>query len=341
MTYQITAQPSGHQFPVEAQESILDAALRHGYNFPYGCRNGFCGSCRGRVLEGSFEYLGDCQAAEGMMAEPEDIILCRATPTSDMEIMVQELVQTETIETRRFPCQIASMKQLSHDVMQVFLKLPERERMRFLAGQYIDVLLNDGRRRSFSLANAPHDDGCLELHIRHVPDGEFTDRVFGGLKERELLRIEGPLGSFTLREESHRPMILLAGGTGFAPIKGIIEHAIAQEITRPMYLYWGVRAQRDLYQHELAQSWAEQYAHIHYVPVLSEPAAEDEWTGRTGFVHQAALEDFADLHGYEVYAGGPPVMVHAAHNAFVEKGLDSNLFFSDAFEYAADNPKKA
>ena len=148
-----------------------------------------------------------------------------------------------------------------------------------MAGQYIDFVLKDGRHRAFSMANPPHDDAFIELHIRHVEGGEFTDYVFNQLEEKTVLRVEGPHGSFHLREDSDRPIILMAGGTGFAPIKGIIEHAVAEGIKRPMHLYWGVRAKEDLYLNELAEQWVATVPGFRYTPVLSQPNAADQWQG--------------------------------------------------------------
>ena len=235
---------------------------------------------------------------------------------------------------------VARMEQLAHDVIRLDLKLPDTERLQFLAGQYVDVLLKDGQRRAFSLANAPHDDRYLELHVRHIEGGTFTDFVFSRMQEKALLRIEGPLGSFVLRENSERPMIFVAGGTGFAPIKGIVQHALAEGVTRPIYLYWGVRAKRDLYMDELPREWAEEYSHVSYSPVLSEPAPEDAWPGRTGLVHEAVSADFPELHSYEVYASGPPAMIKAAREAFLAQGLSPDNLFSDSFEFAHETGKE-
>ncbi|MDH5573667.1 MAG: FAD-binding oxidoreductase, partial [Gammaproteobacteria bacterium] len=220
------------------------------------------------------------------------------------------------------------------DVMLLMLKLPKTDRLQFLAGQYINFLLKDGRHRSFSLANAPHIDDALELHIRHINNGSFTGEVFDKMKINDIMRIEGPYGQFFLRENSERPIIFMAGGTGFAPVKSIIEHALAAGIKRPMYLYWGVRATEDLYMNELAQSWATKYSHIHYIPVLSEPEADNKF--RTGYVHEAILADFPDLSSYEIYASGPPAMVYAGRDAFAAQGLDLDHYFSDAFEFNKD-----
>jgi len=337
MSFTVTIQPSGHRFPVEEGESILDAALNHGFNLAYGCRNGACGSCKGKVLQGEIHY-----GKEEPIALDEDdkanrlALFCQAMPNSDVTIEVREIGAIKDIPVKILPCKVARLEQLNHDVMLVELKLPATERLQFLAGQYIDFILPDGRHRSFSMANAPHHDEVIELHIRHIEGGQFTSEVFDNLKPKSIMRIEGPLGSFFLREDSERPIIFMAGGTGFAPLKGIIEHTIAANITRPMYLYWGVRACKDLYMHELAQSWAEQYEHIHYIPVLSEPQVGDQWQGRTGYVHDAICADFSDLSGFEIYGSGPPAMVYAGRNAFAMQGLDLEHYYSDAFEFNKD-----
>src|SRR6185369_2365964 len=194
--------------------------------------------------------------------------------------------------------------------------------------------LKDGKKRSFSLANAPHDDAVLQLHIRLVPGGLFTEQVFTTMKAKDILRFNGPHGGFFLREDSEKPIIFLAGGTGFAPIKAIVEHAIAEECLRPMVIYWGAKARVDLYQHALPEQWAAAHAHIGYVPVLSEPAAADAWSGRSGFVHQAVLADFPDLSGHQVYACGSPAMIDAAKRDFIAQGLPEEEFFYDAFTFS-------
>jgi CDP-4-dehydro-6-deoxyglucose reductase len=218
--------------------------------------------------------------------------------------------------------------------MQLSLKLAEGQRLQFLAGQYIDILLSGNQRRSFSLATAPHVDELLQLHVRHVPGGLFSGQVFTTMKERDLLRFQGPLGTFFLREDLDRPVILVAGGTGFAPIKSILDHAFAQGTTRPLHLYWGVRAQRDLYLHVLPQAWAREHAHFHYTPVLSEPLSEDNWSGRRGWVHEAVIADHPDLSRHEVYASGPPPMIEALKKAVKTHGLPSDRLYYDSFEHA-------
>jgi CDP-4-dehydro-6-deoxyglucose reductase len=223
--------------------------------------------------------------------------------------------------------------------MALFLKLPSNERMQFLAGQYIEFILKDGKRRAFSLANAPHNDEFLELHLRLVPGGTFTEYVFKEMQEKAILRLEGPFGSFYLREDSNKPIIFVAGGTGFAPIKGLLEHIFHQNTAREMVLYWGAKTLEDLYMPILPKAWASMYPHFKFVPLLSEPLASDAWTGRTGLVHQAVLDDFADLSGHQVYCCGAPVMVDTANAAFKGRGLPDDEFFSDAFTYANPTPK--
>jgi len=339
MTYHVTIQPSGHQFSVEAEDIILDAALQQGIAFPYGCRGGACGSCLGEILSGQVTYpdglpmaLGEDDVEEGKA------LFCQAVAESDLTIHVPEIKRDTEIEIKTLPARVESLRKLSHDVMEMTLKLPATERLQFLAGQYIDFLLKDGRKRSFSLANAPSDDNYLELHLRHVQGGYFTDHVFNEMQEKALVRIEAPHGSFYLRDDSiQRPLILMAGGTGFAPLKSMIEQMLIEGVNdRPIYLYWGVRAEADLYHNALAKKWAFQHKNIHYVPVLSETDDQDRWQGRTGFVHQAVADDFADLSGFDIYMSGPPPMINAAKTLFIQQGSVSDQIYSDAFDYSND-----
>lgn len=338
MPFQTTLQPSGHAFPVEAHETLLEAALKHGYVLPYSCRDGVCGVCKGRVLQGQVDYgkhqdsaLTDADKAQGMA------LFCCAKPQSDLVIECNEVNAARDIQVKTMPCRVHGMDKVAADVMVLKLKLPTNERLQFLAGQYIDILLKDQKPRSFSLANAPHNDDLLELHIRNIAGGEFTHHVFAEMKVRDMLRFKGPLGTFFLREDSEKPIIFVASGTGFAPVKAIIEHALFIGIQRPMHFYWGARKLADLYLLELAEQWQAQG--IKFTPVLSEALPEDAWQGRTGFVHQAVLDDYSDLAGYEIYACGAPVVVEAAHTEFTtQRGLPNESFYSDAFTFVAKPP---
>lgn len=264
-------------------------------------------------------------------------LFCSAKPLSDLVIESREILDNKGIRPRILPVRVQKKEQLSHDVMAMYLKLPSNERLQFMAGQYVDFLLKDGKRRAFSLANAPHKDELLELHLRLIPGGQFTEYVFNEMPEKTIMRMEAPLGSFYLREDSDKPIIFIAGGTGFAPIKGIIEHMLHHKMRRPITLYWGARSLQDLYMPELPLQWGKEYPDFSYFPVLSDPLADDQWQGRTGLVHLAVLEDHADLSAYQVYCCGNPQMVEAAHVAFQQRGLPENEFFSDAFTFS--NPK--
>jgi len=330
--FDVTLDPEGRTFLAGPDESILDAALRQGVPLPYGCRNGACGACRGRITAGRV-HLPEGAGLRGLTDREVRAgwtLLCQARASSDVRIAAQ--ADRAGAAVRTLPARVASRIRLAHDVMELRLQLPPTERLQYRAGQYVDILLRDGRRRAFSLANCPADDAHLVLHIRHVPGGMFSGHVFEALEERSLLRLQGPLGNFFLRTGSERAVVFLAGGTGFAPIKAIIENALLTPLRREMHLYWGVRSERDLYLPDLPREWARAHTHLHFVPVLSEPGPD--WGGRTGLVHEAVLADFPDLSGHEVYASGPPPMVTAARELFPERGLDLERLFFDSFDYA-------
>jgi CDP-4-dehydro-6-deoxyglucose reductase, E3 len=336
--HKVTVQPSGHVFDVQEGESVLAAALRQGVMLPYGCKNGACGSCKGKIVAGTVDYghyharvLSEMEKAHGKA------LFCQAKPLGELVIECRTIGAAKDIAVRLLPCRVQKLEKVADDVMIVQLKLPANERLQFLAGQYIDFLLKGGERRSFSMANAPHADEFLELHIRQVAGGSFTDHVFGKMKERDILRLEGPLGSFFLREESDKPIVFVASGTGFAPIKSIIESALHRNITRPMVLYWGARRPKDLYLNSLPKKWASEHPHFRFVPVISEARPEDQWSGRSGFVHRAVMEDLPDLSGHQVYACGVPIMVDSAKKDFIARcQLPEDEFYADSFTTQAD-----
>ncbi|MCU7939948.1 MAG: CDP-6-deoxy-delta-3,4-glucoseen reductase [gamma proteobacterium symbiont of Bathyaustriella thionipta] len=334
MRHRVEIKPSEHQFYVESDETVLDAALRQGINLRYGCRNGACGSCKGKLLAGDIHYDEEPIALTDEDQEQNQVLFCAAHVDSELVIEVEEVELDSAIELKTLPCRVHEMEHLADDVMQVFIKLPASERLQFLPGQYIDILLEDGRHRSFSIANAPHNDEFLELHIRLVEQGLFTPKVFNSMQNKDLLRIEGPHGSFFFHEDSNKDILFVAGGTGFAPIKGIIEHLISEQITRPITLYWGVRSEADLYMSELAEKWVAEQSNITFVPVLSD--AGEDWSGRTGYVHEAVLADFEDLSVFDIYTCGPPAMIKAAEQTFQEKGMNKNQFFYDSFDFSND-----
>jgi len=331
MPSQITIQPSGHVFQAAPGETVLEAALREGYRLPYGCRNGSCGSCKGKVAAGVVDH-GKSQDSALPAAERAAglALFCQAQPRSDLIIECREIGAVKDIPVKTMPCRVQSLELVAPDVMRIRLRLPASERLQFLAGQYIDILLKNGTRRSLSLANPPHDDGLLELHLRNY-GGPFSIHVFTQMKEKDILRFEGPLGTFYLREDNEKPAVLVAGGTGFAPIKAIIEHAIHHKIKRPLLLYRGARRTADLYLDELPAAWQREHG-ITYVPVLSDAGLEDDWTGRCGLVHEAVMADLPDLSGHEVYACGAPAMIEAARRDFLARcSLPEAAFYADAF----------
>ncbi len=341
--FKVTLQPSGHSFDVAEGESVLEAALRHGFILPYGCKNGACASCKGRIVSGAVDYgsyqakaLSDAEKAEGKA------LFCQAKPLSDLVIEARTVGAAKDIPVKTLPCRVQRMERLADDVIVLELKLPANERLQFLPGQYLEFLLRDGSRRSFSMANSPEEDELIQLHVRHVPGGQFTDHVFGKMKERDILRFEAPHGTFFLREESDKPIVFVASGTGFAPIKAILEHAFRKEIARPMTLYWGGRRPKDLYLNELPVKWASDHANFKYVPVISDALPEDGWSGRTGFVHRAVMQDFPDLSAHQVYACGVPIMVDSARRDFIAQcKLPEDEFYADSFTTQADTAKPA
>lgn len=339
MPFQISTTPGDQTFSATDDESLLDAALGAGLLLPHGCRDGACGACKARITKGRIEQGTVAESAlSAVERETGYALLCKARARSDLVIEVRGVTRADDIVPQRMPCRVQELQRVAEDVMVLKARLPASHTFRFHAGQYIDVLLPDGRRRSFSIANAPHQNEHLELHIRHVPGGHFTGQVFGAMQVRDILRIEGPLGSFFLREDRDRPIVLLAGGTGFAPVKSIVEHVIASGNPRRLMLYWGARTREGLYMHDLGSSWEQMLRGLRYVPVLSEAAAIDEWRGRRGLVHQALMADIPDLSGHDVYACGAPAMIDAARRDLTAHcKLAPDAFFADAFSFALDS----
>ena len=341
MTFQITVAPSGRAFSAHPDETILAAGIRQGISLPYGCKDGACGSCKCKKVSGSVVH-GEHQA-KALSAEEEAagfVLTCCATASSDLVLESRQVTAADALPIKKLPVRVSSLTRASHDVMVVRLQLPANDSFRYHAGQYIEFLLKDGSRRAYSMATAPHQQAtapAMELHIRHMPGGKFTDHVFGAMKEKEILRIEGPFGSFYLREDSDKPIVLLASGTGFAPIKAIIEQMREKGSTRPASLYWGGRRPADLYQADWIAEQCAAMPNLKYVPVVSDALPEDGWSGRTGFVHEAVLQDFPDLSGHQVYACGAPIVVESAQRDYVARaGLPADEFYADAFTSEKD-----
>jgi len=341
MTFTVTLQPSGRSFQVEPDEPVLQAAIRQGIGLPYGCKDGACASCKSRLLAGRVVHGAHQRKALSADEEQAGYILpCCAAPQTDLVIEARTVVGAGDFPPRKMPARVTSIERPAPDVAILRLQLPANEAFRYRAGQYIEFILSDGSRRSYSMANAPHTQATapgIELHVRHMPGGMFTDHVFSAMKPRDILRLEGPFGSFFLREDGAKPIVLLASGTGLAPIKAIIEQLEVATSPRPATLYWGCRSRADLYLHAWAEQAASRLPWLRYVPVLSEPPPADGWRGRAGLVHRAVMQDLPDLSGHQVYACGVPVMVESAQRDFVAQcGLPADEFFADAFTSEAD-----
>ena len=347
MSFQITVEPSGRTFSADSSETLLAAGIRQGIGLAYGCKDGACGSCKCKKISGTVVHREHQAKALSADEEAQGLILtCCSTAQSDLVLESRQVTEAGSFPIKKMPVRVVSLEKKSHDVMSIIMQLPATDVMQFHAGQYVEFLLRDGSRRSYSMGNAPHtlDPAApkVELHIRHMPGGKFTDVVFSTMKEKDILRIEGPYGSFYLREDSQAPMILLASGTGFAPIKALIEHMQHKGITRPATLYWGGRRPSDLYMNDWVEEHVKAMPNLTYVPVVSDALAEDAWLGRTGFVHQAVLQDHPDLSGFQVYACGAPIVVDSARADYLGKaGLPEEAFFADSFTTEADKAKES
>ncbi len=337
-SFAISVQPSGIQFDAQADESLLAAGIRQGIGLPYGCKDGACGSCKCKLVAGQVQQSNFQRKALSEDEEAQGFVLtCSARALSDITLESRQVTPAGALPVKKMPTRVSSLVRKTEDVMLMQLQLPANDTFVYRAGQYVEFILRDGARRSYSMANAPEKGPGIELHLRHMPGGRFTDLVFGTMKEKDILRIEGPMGSFFLREDSEKPMVFLASGTGFAPLKALLEHMQHCGITRPVTLYWGGRRPSDLYMDDWVQAQCAAMPNLRYVPVVSDALPEDAWQGRTGFVHRAVLEDFSDLSGHQVYACGAPIVVDSAKRDFgALAGLPAEEFFADAFTSEAD-----
>ena len=337
-SFAISVQPSGIQFEAQAGESLLAAGIRQGIGLPYGCKDGACGSCKCKLVSGQVQQSNFQRKALSEEEEAQGFVLtCSARAQSDITLESRQVTPAGALPVKKMPTRVSSLARKTEDVVLMQLQLPANDSFVYRAGQYVEFILRDGARRSYSMANAPSHGPGVELHIRHMPGGRFTDLVFGSMKEKDILRIEGPMGSFFLREESSKPMVFVASGTGFAPLKALLEHMQHCGITRPVTLYWGGRRPADLYMDDWVQAHCVAMPHVRYVPVVSDALPEDAWQGRTGFVHLAVLQDFPDLSGHQVYACGAPIVVDSAKRDFcAQAGLPADEFFADAFTSEAD-----
>jgi CDP-4-dehydro-6-deoxyglucose reductase, E3 len=343
----VRIEPHGRTLRVGADQPVLEAALAAGLNLPHSCKSGHCSSCRARLVAGKIRYPS--ARPLGITLEEErtgHILLCQARAQSDLIVEARLIASVADVEIKTLPCRIAALAALAPDVMQVLLRLPAVERLRFHPGQYLDVLLPGGRRRSFSIASPPHDNELLELHVRRVSGGGFTERLFGTgaatdaqLTVGSLLRIEGPIGQFSYRE-GRGPVLMVAGGTGFAPLKSMLRHVLETGTGRDIHLYWGARHAHDIYEQQRVLEWVQRHPRLRFTAVLSEPTATESAHSRAGFVHEAVLADHPDLSGFEAYAAGPPAMIEAIRASFPRHGLPAGQLYFDSFDYAPDAARR-
>ncbi|HEY0766808.1 MAG TPA: 2Fe-2S iron-sulfur cluster-binding protein [Steroidobacteraceae bacterium] len=351
--HSVRIEPHGRTLRVAPGQPVLQAALTAGLNLPHSCKSGHCGSCRARLLSGQIHYP-DGPPPLGITAEEAQsghILLCQARADSDLTVEARFIASVADVQIKTLPCRIARLRQLAPDVMQVWLRLPAVERLRFHPGQYLDVLLEGGRRRSFSIASPPHDSELIELHVRRVSGGGFSERLFRpaagatsadtspALGIGSLLRIEGPVGQFSYREGSG-PALMIAGGTGFAPLKSMLRHVLETGIRRELHFYWGARHTRDLYEEELVLEWVRRHPQLSFTAVLSEATAAEAAHHRAGWVHEAVLADYPNLARFEVYAAGPPAMIEAMRAGFPRHRLPAERFYFDSFDYAPDSVRR-
>lgn len=364
--YGVRIEPHGRTIRVRAGQAVLDAALAAGLNLPHSCKSGHCSSCRARLRTGAIGYPNGRPV--GLTPTEEQggqVLLCQARPLTDLVLEARLIATVDAVEIKTLPCRIERLKLLASDVMQVWLRLPAVEPLRFLPGQYLDVLLDGGRRRSFSIASPPHDSELIELHVRRVPGGGFTERLFRGatitasvsatsstealgstaatsdaLRTGALLRVEGPIGQFTYHTGSN-PVLMVAGGTGFAPLKSMLRHIFengsSADRERDIHFYWGARQLSDLYEEALVLEWTRRHPKLRFTAVLSEsPDTKNPPHRRLGWAHEAVLADHLDLSAFEIYAAGPPAMIEAIRASFPLRGLMADRLYFDSFDYAPD-----
>ncbi len=335
---QLTLRPQNKTVPLIPDRPILEAALAAHMNLPHSCKGGNCGSCRARLLSGRVSYpRGRTMGLTESESQAGDVLLCQAVALTDVVVEAREIRRVSEVEIKALPCRVERLERWAPDVMGVYLRLPAIEDFQFQAGQYLDVMLPGHRRRSFSIASPPHDAGLIELHIRKVSGGEFTVAVFDTLSVGDLLRIEGPLGHFVYQPviDATMPLILVAGGTGFAPIKSILRHVLESGVRRPMSVYWGARTEIDLYQYAWLMSRLPHFVDLRVVTVLSE-AVEESAQHRCGWLHEAILQDFPQLQHAQVYAAGPPQLIAALKEHLPTQGLPLEQLHFDSFDYAPD-----
>lgn len=352
MSFAVRIEGSDVAFACDDGQTLVDAALAAGVELPYSCRKGVCGNCAGRVMAGDVQPLPGAALRNEHCGEGA-LLLCRATPTSDVRIAPTSWRRVDHFAPRRVAAKVYRVARACSDVSIVYLRLPAGTRVKFRAGQYLQVLLEDGQRRSYSMANPPHENDSLVLHVRHLEGGLFSGRV-AALQAGDVLNVEAPLGSFSLHDEDTGPLLFVAGGTGFAPVKAMLDDIVKRAIQRPATLLWGVRRAEHLYAMAAVERWQKLLPGFRFQAVLSDaPAPPGDTitdtitaaitgaiTGATagtatGLVHQAIAALCPSLAGHTLYCCGAPPMVAAVRTTALALGLAPAHFHCDVFVTSA------
>lgn len=328
MSY-VTLPQSGRRIRVGESQTIPQAALDTGIAYPHSCRSGRCGACKSRLIAGHVELgrhspfaLGEDERAAGL------ILACRALPSDDV-VVVEWLDETfMAAPPITQDATVTSVDGMTHDILSIHLELADREAFRFAAGQYLTVTIPDAPPRDYSMASRP-DQKLVELHVRAVPGGHTSNRIHASLKPGDQIRVCGPTGSAYLREAHSGPIIAVAGGSGLAPIKSIIETALLIGMRQPIHFYFGARTERDLYLVDHFRALERSFPNFAFVPVLSQDAANQRFRG--GYVSDAIAEHDGDLSGAKAYVAGPPAMVDATQASLVMRGMPAADMHADVF----------
>jgi len=329
MVYKCIILPSKLEFDLAENTTILQSALNAGIHLAYSCTSGRCGSCKAKLIEGKLKQSNSSEGISDQELQSGYVLTCAAIPESDILLEASYFPELQGIEPRIHPCKIESIEFPAEDVAILKVRLAPGDQIKYLPGQYVEFVEKEFRR-SYSIANIKETFAGLEFHIKRIPNGKFSEKIFDLANKNDLLRFKGPIGTFYYRD-NQSPVILIAGGTGFAPIKAIIEYMMTYDVRREIYLYWGASTTDGFYS-ELPVVWKDKIKNFKFIPVYS--GDHSEWEGRRGLVHEAVLEDFKDLSKFDVYACGSPDMIKIIKEKFVLCGLDYSRLYEDSFLFS-------
>lgn len=337
MAYRVQLAETGQSFEIEADETVLAAALRADVALAHDCQLGGCGTCRVRLIDGTVHY-----AEPPLALTPEEesegyALACQAVPTSDLVISPAR-AEVDMPPAARHAAVVRAMRPLSPLVTHLALEIPALDTLDYRPGQHLNVLMPDGSTRSFSMASKPQGNH-VDFHIRRIESGRFTDLGLSQLKTGDTLDVEMPLGSFHYRAQDYRPLLMVATGTGLAPFKAMLEAQMDDPDCPPVSLYWGARTIGDIYLHDQIRTWGERLYEFNYVPVLSR--ADADWDGRRGYVQDAVTADLDDLSEHAIYLCGSPEMIFSAKQAFIARGASLEHIYTEGFTMQQAQPAAA